>query len=48
MAAGTEKPLDLKRLHNYLLYCVGIGVESVAVLLLMLLGFLICLGLSFF
>jgi hypothetical protein len=41
MSASKSEYLDLKKLHNYLLYFIGIAVESAAVLILMLIGYLI-------
>ena len=39
MIASNSEYLDLRKLQNYVLYMIGIGVESVAVGLLILLGF---------
>jgi hypothetical protein len=39
--ANNSEYLDLRKLQNYLLYMIGIGVESAAVGLLILLGFCI-------
>jgi hypothetical protein len=41
MSASTSEYLDLKKPHNYFLFFIGIAVESAAVLLLMIVGFLI-------
>ena len=38
MLASNSVYLDLRRLQNYVLYLIGIGVESAAVGLLILLG----------
>ena len=43
MATSNSSYLDLRTVHNYLIYCVGIAVESVAPLLLMVVGFCLCL-----
>jgi hypothetical protein len=40
MSASKSEYLDLKKLHNYFLYFIGIAVESAAVLVLMIVGFL--------
>ena len=41
MSASKSEYLDLKKLHNYFLYFIGIAVESAAVLILMFIGYLI-------
>jgi hypothetical protein len=41
MMASNSEYLDLRKLQNYVLYIIGIGVESMAVGLLILLGFCI-------
>ena len=38
MLATNSEYLDLRKTHNYILYLVGIGVESAGVGLLILLG----------
>jgi hypothetical protein len=49
MMANNSEYLDLRKLQNYGLYMIGIGVESAAVGLLILLGFCIAaLGIWFF
>lgn len=43
MSASKSEYLDLKNLHNYLLFFIGIAAESAAVLILMIVGFSISL-----
>jgi hypothetical protein len=38
MSVSSSEYLDLRKLRNYVAYCVGIGIESAAVALLMLVG----------
>ena len=40
MSASKSEYLDLKKPRNYFLYFIGIAVESAAVLVLMIVGFL--------
>jgi hypothetical protein len=39
MSVSSSEYLDLRKIQNYVAYCIGIGIESAAVALLMLVGF---------
>ena len=43
MSTNNSSYLDLRTVHNYVIYGIGIAVESAAPILLMLLGFCLCL-----
>ncbi len=43
MATNNNGYLDLRTFRNYVLYGIGIAVESAAPLFLMLVGFCLCL-----
>ena len=49
MSVSSSEYLDLRKVQNYVAYVVGIGVESAAVALLILIGLCIAvLGVWFF
>ncbi|HTX53989.1 MAG TPA: hypothetical protein VMD08_11290 [Candidatus Baltobacteraceae bacterium] len=49
MTASNSEYLDLRNVQNYIRYMIGIGIESAAVGLLILLGFCVAaLGIWFF